>query len=342
MMDENYRSPGDFESPPFESDGSDQSADLRSEVSLETITARELAEQKFPPITFVVPDFVAQGLSVWAGRPKAGKSWLALGISAAVAVGGRALGRIKVEAGDVLYLALEDNPRRLQRRLHQLLPNADKPARLHLATSCPRLDNGGLAAIERWCRSVPNPRLVVVDVFNKVRTQRGSSESLYDADYRSVVPLKALADDLDLAVVIIHHTNKREDVSDPFDAVSGTTGLTGAADTVLILARDGMGTTLYGRGRDIAEIEVALQFDQQTGQWLLLGDASTVRRTDERKTILDTLQSADEPLGPTAIADAADMKPGNVRRLIGKMLKADEIVKTGRGKYRHPSRSELD
>ena len=149
-----------------------------------------------------------------------------------------------------------------------------------------------LAAIERWCRCVPNPRLVVVDVFNKVRTLRGSNESLYDADYRSVVPLKALADDLDLAVVVIHHTNKREDVSDPFDAVSGTTGLTGAADTVLILTRDGMGTTLYGRGRDIAEIEVAMQFDHYTGQWLLLGDASTVRRTDERKAICSGVKVA--------------------------------------------------
>jgi hypothetical protein len=204
------------------------------------------------------------------------------------------------------------------------------------------LDDGGLQAIEQWCKSVSNPRLVVIDVLNKVRTQRGSSESLYEADYRSLVPLKSLADGLDLAIVVVHHLNKREDVSDPFDAVSGSTGLTGAADTVLILARDGLGTTLYGRGRDIAEIEVALQFDHQTGRWMLLGDASTVRLTDERKAILDALKNADEPLGPSAIADGAAMKPGNVRRLLGKMVKSGEIIRTGRGKYRHRDRSDDD
>jgi hypothetical protein len=155
-------------------------------------------------------------------------------------------------------------------------------------------------------------------------------------------PLKALADSRELAVIVVHHTSKREELSDPFDAVSGTTGLTGAADTVLILARDGLGTTLYGRGRDIDEIEVAMRFDGRSGQWMLLGDADTVRRTDERKAILDALLDADEPLGPTAIADAAGMKSGNVRRLIGKMVKASEIVKTGRGKYRHPNKPDLD
>jgi hypothetical protein len=342
MRNEDYRSPEVFDSTDCETSAPDSSPEARREISLNTITARELAAQEFPPVTFVVPDYIAQGLTVLAGRPKAGKSWLGLSIAVAVATGGRALGKVKVDTGDVLYLALEDNRRRLQRRLDQLLPMAQKPDRLHLATSCLRLDEGGLKAIEHWCRSVPNPRLVVIDVLSKVRTQRGSNESLYDADYRALTPLKTLADELDVAIIVVHHTNKREDTADPFDSVSGTTGLTGAADTVLILARDGSGTTLYGRGRDIAEIEVALQFDHMTGHWFLLGDASTVRRTDERKAILDALLNADEPLGPSAIADAAEMKASNVRRLVSKMLKAGEIVKMGRGKYRHPSRSDLD
>jgi hypothetical protein len=316
-------------------------SETKNSFVLQTITASDLAAKCFPPIAYVVPNYIAQGLTVLAGRPKAGKSWLALSIAVGVAMGCRVLGSIKVEQGDVLYLALEDNQRRLQNRLNKLLPSP-KPERLHLATECPRLDAGGLDAIEAWCVRVPKARLIVIDVLGKIRSERGPSESLYDADYRSIEPLKSLADTHEIAVIVVHHTNKREELSDPFDAVSGTTGLTGAADTVLILARDGLGITLYGRGRDIAEIEVALQFDSQTGHWALLGDADVVRRTDERKAILDALLDADEPLGPAAIADSAEMKSNNVRRLVGKMVKAGEVVKMGRGKYRHPSRPDLD
>jgi hypothetical protein len=96
---------------------------------LVTITAAELAERDFPPVAFVVPGYVAEGLTVIAGRPKTGKSWLALGWAIAVATGGVALGSIEVEAGDVLYLALEDNQRRLKKRLEQILPDVGKPDR---------------------------------------------------------------------------------------------------------------------------------------------------------------------------------------------------------------------
>ena len=196
---------------------------------------------------------IAQGLTVLAWRPKAGKSWLGLGIAVTVATGEPALGSIEVETGDVLYLALEDNRRRLQRRLNQLLPGSEKPERLHLATFCPRLDEGGLEAIDRWCRTVPNARLVVIDVLNKVRSQRGSTNCCMTPTTGRSPRLKGLADELDIAIVVVHHTNKREDVSDPFDGVSGTTGLTGAADTVLDSRQiDGIKRGSHGRGRDIS------------------------------------------------------------------------------------------
>jgi hypothetical protein len=84
--------------------------------------------------------------------------------------------------------------------------------------------------------------------------------------------------------MIVHHTRKAE-AEDAFDAVSGSTGLTGAADATLVLSRDSKGTTLYGRGRDLDEFEVAVSFDRTTGQWSLLGSAAKVRRSDERTRI---------------------------------------------------------
>jgi hypothetical protein len=85
------------------------------------------------------------------------------------------------------------------------------------------------------------------------------------------------------AVVVIHHVSKRQDYDDHLDAVSSATGFAGAADTILILANVPQGPTLYGKGRDIEEIETALRFDRARGLWTALGDATEVRRTDERK-----------------------------------------------------------
>ena len=104
---------------------------------LKLTTAAALSAIEFPEVAFVVPRYIAQGLTIIAGRPKAGKSWLGLNIAVAVAAGDCVLNE-DVEQGDVLYFALEDNPRRLQRRLNQLIPHGKKPERLHFATECTR------------------------------------------------------------------------------------------------------------------------------------------------------------------------------------------------------------
>src|SRR3954471_23399562 len=93
-------------------------------------TAADLMAEALPPIRYVVPGYVTEGLTLLGGKPKIGKSWLTAGLCIAVATGGYALGSIKVDGGDVLWLALEDNKRRLQRRLKQLLPTGKRPKRL--------------------------------------------------------------------------------------------------------------------------------------------------------------------------------------------------------------------
>jgi AAA domain len=303
-------------------------------IELDIVTAAELADMIFPPVSYVVDGYIAEGLTILAGRPKAGKSWLALNFGTAVASGGMALGSVPVEAGDVLYLALEDNRRRLKRRLDQIMQGAPAPERLHLVTKSPRVGEGLVEAIDNWRKTVPRPRLIIIDVFGKVRQPRRSKDSYYDEDYRSLEPLKTAADLWQLAIVVLHHTSKREEPLDPFDAVSGTTGLTAAPDTVLILLRSSQGTTLYGRGRDIEEIDMAVSFDSVTGQWVTLGNTSEVFRSDERGKILNALKSTAAPIGPREIAAVSNMKDANVRRLLGKMVASGEIEKASYGCYR--------
>ncbi len=115
---------------------------------LATTSAQALRRKEFAPIRYVVPGYIAEGCTLLAGRPKLGKSWLVLEMGLAVAMGEACLGGIVCEQGDVLYLALEDSQRRLQKRIDKVLgPLNEWPARFHFATECPRSNEGGLRPV---------------------------------------------------------------------------------------------------------------------------------------------------------------------------------------------------
>lgn len=328
----------DVEHRPPPARGTDRARSAPSRPAPVIGTLADLRRKVFPPIKFVVPNYIAEGCTILAGRPKLGKSWLMFDVAIAVATGDACLGNIACEQGDALYLALEDNERRLQKRADKLLGSfgIEWPARLEYATEWPRAGDGGVEKIRDWIEAAEAPRLVIVDVLARFRSARGDRDSLYDADYRAVAELQALAGETGVAIVIVHHVRKSAAESDPFEKVSGTLGLSGAADTVLILDRDGHGATLYGRGRDIEEVETAVVFDRPSCRWSVLGEASEVRRTDERGSILAALEDADEPMSPTDIADATKMPNQNIRQLLVRMVKAGEVVKAKRGLYVHP------
>jgi hypothetical protein len=287
----------------------------------------------FDPVRWIVRGYIVEGLTVFAGAPKLGKSWLMLGVSVAAASGGEALQAIPCEAGDVLYLALEDNPRRLQARLrHMNLRQV--PERLTFAMRWPTLDDGCIEELEAWVRSVSAPRLIVIDVFAKIRGMNNGKETQYEADYRFAAALQEFAGRHGLALVVVHHTRKME-ADDPFDSVSGTRGLTGAADSVLVLKRDGASQSpvLYGRGRDMEEVESALEFDSNTGAWLLKGDAGEVAKTAERQAILYLLGRSVDPMTPTEIAGALNKGRSNIAHLLARLADEQKVQNVGKGRY---------
>ncbi len=118
------------------------------------------------------------------------------------------------------------------------------------------------------------PRLIIIDVLAQFRAGRGNLEGLYEADYAAVAGLQQLASEIGIGVLIVHHVRKGTGDIDPFERVSGTMGLTGAADTTMILDRDGNGCSLYCRGRDVQEYEKAVIFNRDTCRWTIQGDAT--------------------------------------------------------------------
>jgi hypothetical protein len=296
--------------------------------------AEALKNMQFEPIKYVVPGVIVEGLTLLAAKPKFGKSWLMLHAAIAVARGGFTLGEIHCTEGDVLYCALEDNLRRLKSRMTKLLGSQQPwPKRLQFICEMPRLAEGGLTQIKEWIAAAPHPRLVIIDTLAMVRAPKKRDESSYDADYAAVRELRALANQHGIAIVAVHHLRKA-DADDAFDTVSGTLGLIGAPDTILVLKRDTTGTiVLHGRGRDLVEIEKAMTFNKDTCTWAIAGDVSEVRTSGERRAILDAMKEIGAPATPTEIAAIARLKPANVRRMMLRMAKDGLVRKCDYGKY---------
>jgi hypothetical protein len=310
--------------------------DNQPDTEDDTIDAESLLDMTFDPIKFVIPNYVVEGLTILAGAPKLGKSWLAYDFSIAVATGGRAMGKLDCEQGDVLYLCLEDNRRRVSDRLKILCPCRKQRgidlSRLKVRTRAPRVDTGLLAELDKWRTSVEKPRLIIIDVWLKVRPPRKSGADPYQTDYDNAVPLQQYASEHGLAIIIVTHTRKMA-AEDRLETVNSTNGLTGVADSVLVLDRD-TGMTLYGRGRDIVEVDTAMKFDG--GQWIMLGDATEVAQSHERRKILETLADAGKPIGPKEIAELAGLNAVNVRPMLIRMVKAGDLIRVGRGLYSDP------
>ena len=304
-------------------------------------TAAELMSKTFAPLRWTVPGILPEGVTILSGKAKMGKSWLALGWCIAVATGGAALGKRKVEQGDALYLALEDNPRRIQRRLKKVLAGEGAPEGLHIYTEWERFDNGGVEALDFWLQDHPNTRLVVIDTLKKVRPRANGNKNIYDVDYEALEPLLPMAAEHNVSIVLVHHNNKMIDPTDPFDAISGSTGLSGGVDGVLMLNRERgkADAFLYVDGREIEDQgEHPLKWDHEVCSWNLSdGEPMEYRMSEERRMIFDALpEHGENGIGPADVARATGDKADNVRYLLGKMVDADEAEKSGYGKYTKP------
>jgi hypothetical protein len=298
-----------------------------------TMSAAELMGLELPPVKWAVPGVLPEGVTILAGKPKMGKSWLGLGLSVSVSAGGRALGKIPTERGVALYLGLEDNKRRLQRRLKKILNGRSAPDGLEVYWEWPQLDHGGVEALDSWLQAHPETRLVVLDTLKKIRPRDGQSRSVYDLDYEALEPLVGLAATHGVAILVVHHLRKLE-AGDPLDMISGSTGLTGGVDGALVLKRDRgkQDATLMVDGRDIEEpSELALRWDADIASWSLMGDAEEYRQSEERRRILQLLERMGEPMSPKDIAEALEKNRSTTRVLLANMKQDGQVEATNRG-----------
>jgi AAA domain len=296
-------------------------------------STNDIMAKTFDPIKWVFPGYICEGFLVLAGRQKLGKTWLAIDMALAVATGTAAIGSIICEQGDVLYIDIENGPRRIQSRIATLFPderNRPDLSRLEWVTEAPQLDAGFIAELERWRISVPEPRLIVIDVLQRIKLPGSMARNAYENDYSTWAPLQHWATEHGIAVLGLHYT-KKGGADDPLEAVSGSNGLSACADTTLVLDSDQNGKTLYVRGRDVEEKETTLIF--AGGFWSVLGEAADIRRSSERSQIVAALEDHGELTTSAEIVGATGKFRVSIQRLLGKMAKADEVHKVGKSRY---------
>lgn len=237
-------------------------------IKLDFYQAADLFEAELERTQMIVQRMIPCGLTVLAGAPKRGKSWLALALALAVASGHDFLGQRTVQ-GSVLYLDLESRQYRVKDRLSHLIVGP-APAGLYVAHTAEPLGQRFYQQMEGWMDSVRNARLIIVDTLGRVKLSGKRNENAYESDTRQYGELQSWAGKHKIAVIVVHHLRKTKDNDDWFDKINGSNGLVGAADAVLGLGgkRGEQVSKLMVSGRDIdGDYNMAVRFDG--GRWIL-------------------------------------------------------------------------
>lgn len=313
--------------------------DGRTARRTETITLQELLTMEFPEPKWAVPGILPEGLNLLVAKSKIGKSWMAYQLGLAIVSGGIALGSVQVQPGEVLCVMLEDTHRRMQNRCRQLM-DEDAPGgtdwhrQMHLAREWERMDGGGKERLIQFLRKHPQTRFVVIDTLERFRAGRSQNGNAYAEDYAALVDIKAIADEIGVCVLLIHHENKGGK-TDFVDSVSGSAGIPGAADSILVLKKERMEkrATMHVTGRDIEERTLALEWDDRTA-WTLLGEAGEVTVSHEQEQVLQVLRIAAEPLRHSALignlVEKLGIKPKAAEQRVSRMVDRGLIVKEAR------------
>ena len=285
---------------------------------LKTVSMPELYDTVYASRPPVIDGLLYPGTYILAGAPKLGKSFLMAQLAYHVS-SGLPLWGFNVHKGSVLYLALEDDYGRLQKRLYQMF-GVETSANLYLGTEARILGMGLTDQLDGFVKEHPDTKLIIVDTLQKIRGDVSDKYS-YSTDYQDIVRLKAFTDRTGVCLMVVHHTRKQQ-ADDKFDMISGTNGLLGAADGGFLLSKEKRTSNkalLEIAGRDQQDQKLHLVRDQERLLWTL-EKAETELWTEPPDPLLVAvagLVNADCPTWQgtaTALVDAlgVDIKPNTL------------------------------
>jgi RecA-family ATPase len=286
----------------------------------------DLLDAEFPEPRWAIPGLIPEGLTIVGGRPKVGKSWLMLQAAISVGTGGIFFDK-PVDRGNVLFVALEDGPRRLQDRIKKM--QIPRSALITFERTWKPLQRDGLADLVAELETTPY-RLVVFDTLT--RAFPGLDQNEQHIISKIMGDIQALAVNRNTAIVFNDHTRKPGSLeNDPIDDIMNSTVKTAAADCILALYKVQGKFNLKGRGRDVEEIDYVLHWDPFTWCWQNEGNADEIRLTEQMNDILAAMASFGRAR-LTDIAKATGINKGQVYKLLTKLWTARKIHKEEIGK----------
>lgn len=309
-----------------------------------TITAAEMQQHEPPPIEYLIDDLMVPGLYLLAGAPKSRKSFLALHCALAMATGDKVFKRFEVpKAHGVLYLDLEMNTNSVWRRINGMMPDATWPDTLHFGfgDDWPHRGMEALSQLDAWLSAHSNVRFVVIDVLAQWKDHADPRTPVYTADYDALKPLQRFAGKRNVTIMVVHHTNKTKQIKgdDPFDKISGSTGIQGAVDAMWLLTKDPdnpYATILQMRDRNINDVErVDLQWDDFLGAHAVDPKLQVLQSTSaERRQIYDVLNDAGTTMTPKEIASLINKDVNVTKKHLARLVQDKLISKSGYGLYK--------
>jgi len=310
--------------------------------ALVTINARDLMGKAIPPLAWIVLNLLPCGLTLLVGKPKAAKSWFALLLAIAVATGQKAFGYFDTVQSKVLGLFLEDSEESLRERLDILIENTSQAlANLDFAFDCSPFAGGGIDQLVAYIESHPETKLTIIDTWARFRPQRKSGVDLYTEDYADLATLHSIAKTHGIAIILVHHA-KKGSTDDPYDSVLGSTALSGATDTTLLLQRQpgSDNGVLLCRGRRLRDQAFAMAFAD--GVWMCDGPREEVALSEASQNIREFLATVDGPQTLTQISQGTGRKYDAVKKQVSRMVKRGEIEKSViRGRFMLPDEDAI-
>lgn len=232
---------------------------------MNTQTGEEILQMKLPHQSYIVEQILPTGLYLLAGKPKIGKSWFVLQLAISVSNGRDFLG-FKTTKSGVLYLSLEDTKHRIQSRLidYEEYDLDEVEFGLHAKT----LNEGLMNDLGKYIHDNQSVRLIIIDTLQKVRDVN-SYGTTYGQDYKEINEFNHFVNTTGVSILLVHHLRKMKS-EDPFEEISGTTGIAGAVDGMYVLNSDRStqdDVSFIATGRDIEQFDMRLKFDKEIHQW---------------------------------------------------------------------------
>ena len=280
---------------------------------LDTVSASDLLAREYEPLVEIVQGLIAPGLFILAGAPKTGKSWLSLDLAVSVSKG-EPLWNQETVKSDVLYLALEDPERRIRNRLQSMTDG--EIGNLYFATDVEPIGAGFEEQIAAFLENNKNVKMIIVDTFGKARSVNTGKWG-YIEDYAIMSKIKKLAMRFDIAIILVHHTNKRDESNDIMAMISGTNGIFGCADGGMVLLRSDRledEATLQATSRDFEDKKFYLKFNKDAKCWRLLED--------------DKFENNDVVAAVVSHVRKMGYWEGTATDLLEELIKIDEWIRT--------------